>query len=52
LHALLPEKSQAVAVLWNGKPVRFKNREIEKSVYVDAEGMVPNHAEVEIQYED
>ena len=50
LHALLPEKSRAVAVRWNDRPVPFENRKVENSSYVEAGGLVANHAEVEIQY--
>ncbi|MGH7491937.1 MAG: hypothetical protein ACREOO_06035 [bacterium] len=50
LHALLPEKSQARAVRWNGKSVPFENHKIENSSYVDSTGRVAKRAEVEIQY--
>jgi hypothetical protein len=50
VHALLPEKSQATAVLWNGESVPFENHRIENSSYVDIAGRVAKRAEVEIQY--
>lgn len=50
LHALLPEKSKATSVRWNGKAAEFENRRIENSSYVDVTKTVSNHAEVEIHY--
>jgi hypothetical protein len=50
LHVLLPPRKKAIAVLVNGKRIRFINNAVEDSPYVDADVEVKKKAVVEIRY--
>jgi hypothetical protein len=47
---LLPPRKKAIAVLVNGKRIRFINNAVEDSPYVDADVEVKKKAVVEIRY--
>lgn len=51
LRVLVPERSRATSVTWNGQRTPFDQESVEQSRYVTATGDVQDTAAIEIRYE-